>query len=163
MFFSLLMFLILLQITPQWKMHDMAENCTLPCVIDTFWKVTGPEMMTRLERKHPSEKPFSQLSQWQGDEDVQELRVSELQESSYYAIWQDDSARVSGSEGELIRLPSDSSAFEECLIFQWSSARIPMRDSHSSGCLRKDIVLPDDLNQCCKLSFHLAGPPRHNN
>lgn len=117
----------------------------------------------QIRKKASVWEAFFTLSQWQGDEDVQELRVSELQESGYYAIWQDDSARVSGSEGELIRLPSDRSAFEECLIFQWSSARIPMRDSHSSGCLRKDIVLPDDLNQCWKLSFHLAGPPRHNN
>lgn len=51
--------LISLWHTHQGKMHIMAKNCTLPCVIDTAEKITGPEATTRLEGELPSEKPVS--------------------------------------------------------------------------------------------------------
>lgn len=40
-------------------MHTMAENSTLPCVMDTVKKITGPEATTRLEGEPLPEKPIS--------------------------------------------------------------------------------------------------------
>lgn len=100
-------------------MHATAENCTLSWVIDTVRKIAGPEATTRLAREPPSEKPVSHHI---GDSEMRKSGSYGFQSSVKVVTWQFGkmtqplSLEVQESL-KLLRMPSDTSAFEERLCF----------------------------------------------
>ena len=86
--------------------------------------------------------------QWQQGEDVWEVQVSKLCERGYLAIWQDDPAHVSGSEGE--REVIEAAFWEVCFwrklafLVKWcqnSHERSPFPEMFEERCCRFQPVL----------------------
>lgn len=151
--------LISLRITHQWKTHAMAEKLH-PSLCDRHsLKNYGAWSNYQIRRRASVWEACFASHQRQRGEDVWKLRVSKSWESGYLAIWQDDSAHVSGSAGEpgVIEAAFWQLCFWRKLgFFWWNGARIPMRGPCSSRRFRKD-VLPAIFNQHWKFSFHSAG------